>query len=89
MKFKDTKSLIEEMMIHYSNNQILLSMNSKEFDSLVKRGDKKGDGMGMEIISNSFTPFFDDSIIHYNKKNEDDFILINKKGWEKFISLIS
>ena len=65
---------------------ILISMNSKIFDSLIERGERKGDGMGFEIQANSFIPFFDDGIIPYPK--EDGFILIQEESWKSFLSKI-
>ena len=86
MKFKKAKSIIEEMMENHPSG-ILISMNSKIFDSLIKRGEKKGDGMGFEIQANSFIPFFDEGILPY-PKNEDGFILIQKDSWKSFLSKI-
>ena len=82
MKFKKLSSLIERELNKSHGLGILhLSMDSKEFKILMKK-DKE-----LEIIPDCFPVLWGDDFFPYNKDNED-FISIDKKGWNKFLSEI-
>ena len=86
MKFKESKSIIENGLD--DNDEILISMNGEIYKSLERKGDKKGELMGRDIISRSFKAFFDDGVWDKDGNPGDDFILINKESWNYYLNLI-
>ena len=88
MKFKESKSLIEEGIER--EGTILISMKSNLYDSIVKKSKKEGGDLdkGMEFIMESFSVFWEDSIYNKDENQWDDYLIINDKSWNQFLSLI-
>ena len=81
MKFKESKSLIEEGIER--EGTILVSMNGEIYLSLIKKS-----GGEMEIIQNTFDVFWGDSVYNQDGNQGDDYLYINDKSWKSFLSLI-
>ena len=89
MKFKESKSIIESRL--KDSYQFIISIDGEDgnlygeiYHSLLKKGEKKGNGMGMEFIGNSFTPLWGDSF----EDEKNDYLLIERDSWKSFLSLI-
>jgi hypothetical protein len=78
MKFKESKSLIEEGIER--EGTILVSLESKIYHSLKKKGE--------EFIMESFDVFWEESIYNKDGNYWDDYLIINDKSWNQFLSLI-
>ncbi len=78
MKFKESKSLIEEGIKR--EGSILISLESKIYQSLRKKGE--------EFISISFDVFWGDSVYNKDGNQGDDYLIIDDKSWGYFLDYI-
>ena len=78
MKFKESKSLIEEGIKR--EDRILISLESKIYQSLKKKGE--------DFIMESFSMIWGDGIYDKDGNPGEDYLIINDKSWNQFLSLI-